>query len=369
MGVEVELEAFVLPDDLRIYKFFPGKSYKFYDHMRRRGIAFIDVRNLNELGDDPSEWKSGAVLKHIAADRVERAVADGEKRPSRIVRSQGDKATQTFLNGLLFEAKKGDLILMPQKDYTSNVLIGQLRDKPGKVRKLVAEDDGENYTYFGRRIKWLGSVEKRKLKAELIELLHIITPFFDVGQTHYDEIIRIAFDNFVYDQQFVATFRTGKHIFTPKDNFLTSVWLELLEVLEEAREDEEALPDGTIYDLVIGSDIEEEERDDLSISVQSPGWFRIRSTVPAPLASLALFAMAVANVPYEDAVEATVSAQVVRKADDTCMGDVDASVRDYIKLLGKDRWEQACRLAKQADSDAQLKANAQVAQAVKREDD
>lgn len=110
-------------------------------------------------------------------------------------------------------------------------------------------------------------------------------------------------------------------------------------MLEEAREDDEALPDGTIHDLVIGSDIEEEERDDLSISVQSPGWFRIRSTVAAPLASLALFAMAVANVPYEDAVEATVSAQLVRQADDTCMGDVDASVRDYIKILGKDRWE------------------------------
>lgn len=367
MGVEVELEAFVLPDDLRIYKFFPGKRYKFYDQMRRRGVAFIDVRDLDELGDDPSKWKSGAVLKHIAADRVERAVADGEPRPSRIVQSQGDKATQTFLNGLLFEAKQGDLILMPQKDYTSNVLIGQLRDKPGKVKKITAEDDGENYTYFGRRVKWLGSVEKRKLNAELIELLHIITPFFDVGQSHYNEIIRIAFDNFVYDQQFVATFRTGKNVFTPKDNFLTSVWLELLEVLEEAREDGQDLPAGTIYDLVIGSDIEEDERDDLSISVQSPGWFRIRSTVAAPLASLALFAMAVANVSYADAVKATVSAQVVRQADDACMGDVDSSVRDYIKLLGKDRWEQACRLAKQADADAQLKADAQVTQTANKE--
>lgn len=49
--------------------------------MRRRGIAFIDVRDLDELGDDLSEWKSGAVLKHIAADRVERAVAEGKKTP------------------------------------------------------------------------------------------------------------------------------------------------------------------------------------------------------------------------------------------------------------------------------------------------
>ncbi len=269
--------------------------------------------------------------------------------------------TQTFLYGLLFKAEKGDLILMPQKGYTTEVLIGQLLDDPGVVKTVKAKDDDGTHVYYGRRVKWVGKIEKRLFNAELVELLQTPVAFFDVGSSNYEQVYRLAFDNYVYDRQFVATFRTSKRVFTPKDNFVTSVWLELLEVLEEAREAGASLPNGdSIYDLVIGSNINEDDRDDLSISVQSPGWFRIRSVVASPLASLALFAMAVAGVPYDEAVGATTAAKVVRQADDTCMGDVDESVRAYIELLGKKRWEEACKLAKQADAETKLKADAQV---------
>lgn len=367
MAVSVNLDAIVIPDDHKVFKFFPGRDYEFYDLVGRSGIAFIDVRGLGPLGD-PSNWKDDALLNQISTDRVNRAVEAGEPRPTRLVRSQGDKATLTFLKGLLFTAKKGDFILMPQKGYTTDVRIGQLLDEPGKVVQVKDGHDLTSNTYFGRRVKWIGAIEKRKFSDHLVKLLHSRAPFFDVGRSEYEGVYRLTFDNFVYDDQYFATFRTGKAIFTPKDNFLTSVWLELFEVLEEARETSAKLPAGTIYDLVIASDIQESDRDDLSISVQSPGWFRIRSIVVAPLASLALFAMAAQGVAYDQAVAATTAAVVIHKADDSCMGDVDASVRDYIKLLGKDRWEQACRLAKQAESEAKLTAGATVVQSKTEED-
>lgn len=362
MTVEVRLDAAVLPHDHKIFKFFPGRDYEFYDFVSRTGVAFVDVRNLDQVGDDPAKWNSDAVLNHIAADRVNRAVEQGQERPTRLVRSQGDKATQTFLQGLLFKAKKGDLILMPQKGYTTDVKIGQLLDDAGTVVPVQLSPEEGSVKYFGRRVKWIGAVRKSKFSDSVIALLHSRAAFFDIGRSHYEGIYRLTFDNFVYEQQFFATFRTTKNIFTPKANFLTSVWLELFEVLEEARESEGGLGDGSIYDLVIDSDIKESDRDDLSISIQSPGWFRIRSLVAAPLASLALFAMAAQGVAFEDAVAATTSATVVGKADSGCMGDVDSSVRDYIVLLGKDRWEQACKLAKQAENEARLSAAATVVQ-------
>lgn len=373
MPIKVELDAYVLPDDHTVYKFFPGEDYKFYDAIRDASVAFMDVRGLDELGDEPEDWDQDEVLDLISQDRVERAVANGVARPKRLVNSQGDKLRKTLLYGLLFEADKGDLILMPKKGYTTTVLIGQLMDDAGETVKIKVKDDGDIHTYLGRRVKWVGGIEKRLFSADLVELLQTPVAFFDVGMSNYEQVYRLAFDNYIYDKQFVATFRTSKKIFNPKDNFLTSVWLELLEVLEEAREGGASLPRGaTIYDLVIGSNIDEGDRDDLSISVQSPGWFRIRSIVASPLASIALFAMAVQGVAFEEAVAATTAAKVVRQADDTCMGDVDASVRDYIKLLGKDRWEQACKLAKQAEADAKLKADARVkvvARAAKRKKD
>lgn len=363
MTVAVKLDAVVIPDDHKVFKFFPGRDYEFYDFIVRTGVAFIDVRNLGELGSDPSRWKDNALLNHISTDRVERAVEAGQERPTRLVRSQGDKATLTYLKGLLFKAKKGDFVLMPQKGYTTKVMVGQLLDDPGTVVALSQANDFGKTEYFGRRVKWIGGVEKRKFSDTLVKLLHSRAPFFDVGRSEYEGVYRLTFDNFFYDDQYFATFRTKKEIFTPKDNFLTSVWLELFEVLEEARESESKLSKGSIYDLVIESDINEKDRDDLSISVQSPGWFRIRSIVAAPLASLALFAMASQGIAYDQAITATTSASVISDANADCMGDVDASVRAYIELLGKERWEQACKLAKQAESESKLTAGATVAHA------
>ncbi len=361
MATEVLLDAYVLPDDHSVFKFFPGEGYKFYDVIRDTGVAIIDIRQLEDISEDPSEWDDESVLAAITEDRLARAEEGGKDRPDRVVHSSGDKMNLTFLNGLLFKAKKGDLILMPQKGYTTEVLIGELEDDAGEVWTIEAQDDGTKWKYFGRRVVWVGSIEKRLFKRELIEQLQTPVAFFDVGVSNYDQVYRLAFDNYVYDQQYVGTIRTDKRIFTPKDNFLTSVWLEMLEVLEGARESGRSLPaDMSIYELVIDSDISEDERDDLSISVQSPGWFRIRSQAPSPLASLALYALALAGVSYDEAVAATVSAKVVRQADDSCMGDVDASVRDYIRSLGRNRWAQACTLAKQADAEAKLKVQAQV---------
>jgi hypothetical protein len=151
---------------------------------------------------------------------------------------------------------------------------------------------------------------------------------------------------------------SSKNVFTSKDNLLSSLWFELIEVLEEARENDDELTVDSIYELAVDSEIDEDDRNDLSIYVQSPGWFRWRSQKIEPLAAIALFAMATANVPYAEAKEATVSAQVVRQADDQCLGEVDEAVKRYLELLGKARWEQACKLAVKAQSQATLRANA-----------
>lgn len=358
MSINVALGTYILPKDHKVWKYFPGKDYKFHDLVSQTAIALIDVRNLDDLEGGSDLWGDVELLEHIAEDRIQRRVEAGYARPDRLVRSQGDKATLTFLRGLLFTAKKGDLIVMPDKGYTTAVRIGMLLDEPGVLKTVTAEDDDKIQRYYGRRVKWIGEIEKRRLSDQLIGQLHSQAAFFDLGRSHYEEVYDRAFDDYVYDKQFVATFRTSKNIFTSKDNLLSSLWFELIEVLEEARESETDLTIDSIYELAVESDIDEDDRNDLSISVQSPGWFRLRSLTVEPLAAIALYTMAVASVPYNQAMAATVSAQVVRQADQQCLGEVDQSVKDYLELLGKDRWEQACKLAAKAESQATLKADA-----------
>lgn len=361
MSIDVALGTYILPADHKVWKYFPGKDYKFHDVVSETAVALIDVRDLNDLGNDPAKWAEDDLLDHIAADRIERRVEAGAPRPDRFVRSAGDQATLTFLQGLFFTAKKGDLIVMPDKGYTTGVKIGMLLDKRGVLKTVKAKDSNdETYTYYGRRVKWVGEIEKRKLSDELIAQLHSLAAFFDLGLSRYEEIYDKAFDDYVYDGSFVSTFRTSKNIFTSKDNLLSSLWFELIEVLEEARENDEDLTVDNIYELAVESEIDEDDRNDLSIYVQSPGWFRWRSQKIEPLAAIALFTMATANVSYAEAKQATVSAQIVRKADDQCLGDVDEAVKRYLELLGKDRWEQACKLAVKAETQATLKANAKL---------
>lgn len=358
MATDVELGTYILPDDHKVWKFFPGKSYKFHDLVWRTSIALIDVRGLSELGRNPAKWTDEALLTHIAADRVQRRVEAGAKPPSRLVRSAGDKAILTFLRGLLFTAKKGDLILMPDKGYTTLVQVGIFEDEPGKLESVRAKDDKGTHRYYGRKVQWIGEIEKRKLGDNLINLLHSRAAFFDVGRANYEEVYSKAFDDYVYDGQYVATFRTSKLVFTSKDSLLSSLWFELIEVLDGASTANTQLAIDDIYELAVESNIAEDDRNDLSIYVQSPGWWRWRSLTVEPLVAAALFAMAVGSVPFDEAKAATVTAQVVRQADVQCLGVIDQTVKDYLNLLGAKRWEQACKLAGKAHTQATLNAHA-----------
>jgi hypothetical protein len=366
VSIKVNLDAYVLPDDHRLYKFFPGKAYKFYDQVFDNDLAFIDVRGLDALGDDYTAWTDEDIVTAIAKDRVERFVADGGDRPSRLVRSTRDKANRTFLKGLLFEARKGDFIVMPTKDLGAEVQVGELLDEPGDLRTIRTSDGGYIGNYYGRRVKWLNPIQKRLLDASLIKLLQTPATFFRIRDEFRAPIYKIALDNYVLDGHFVATFRTSKRIFTSKDNLLSSLWFELIEVVEEAREEGKDLAVSSIYQLAVESEIDEDERNDLSIYVQSPGWFKLRSLLASPFVAMALFALASAGISFDEARAATVTAQVVQSADASCLGQVDQAVKEYLELLGKNRWEEACTLATKANHVATLKTKATLRKTRKR---
>jgi hypothetical protein len=354
MVTEVDLGAFILPDDHRIFKFFPGRSYKFEDVVGRTGVAYLDVRGLDDFGPLAS-WDEEAILTHIAQDRVRRMVEEGGRQPSRIVRSPRDKANLTFLNGLLKDAQKGDLILMPTAGR--DVKVGMFASRAGSTTKVTSRGRGSTEIYLGRKVTWLKTVSQDALPAPLFRLLVSPAAFFPLNEAFYPLLYRLIFDSFVHDGVYVSTFRTSKDIFTSKDNLLTSLWFELIEVLGQASEQGASLS-GSIYDLAVQSDIEEAERNDLSILVQSPGWFRLRALTVEPLVAIALFTLATAGTPYDEAVAAQTTATTVRPTSTGCLSAVDESVRQYIELLGKDRWDASCELAVKANERATLDTNA-----------
>src|SRR5688572_13746998 len=126
--INVALDAYVLPEDHQVYKLFPGKTYRYFGAVRDSNIAFLDVRGLEELDDDPRKWKDADVLKVISDDRWAREldrISRGLQPLTTPGVSRTDKRTLTFLKGLLLTAKRGDLVVIPPSGYRREVLIGE----------------------------------------------------------------------------------------------------------------------------------------------------------------------------------------------------------------------------------------------------
>ena len=147
-AIEVELNAYVIPDDHHVFKCSPGKTYRFYELVREANVVFPDVRGLDRLDADSAKWTDQSILNAINADRWARELESREKGNEPVGSqsiSPSDKKTLIFLRRLFFEAKKGDLVIVPAAGYDKEVLIGEFTTGPGTLRSVTAQDG----SYYG----------------------------------------------------------------------------------------------------------------------------------------------------------------------------------------------------------------------------
>lgn len=90
--IEVELDAYAIADNHRVYKCSPGKTYRFYEVVRAAEVAFPDIRGLADLEMDASNWDDDRVLKTIASDRWAREL---ESRARNNKHKSGSDAVST----------------------------------------------------------------------------------------------------------------------------------------------------------------------------------------------------------------------------------------------------------------------------------
>jgi hypothetical protein len=365
----VSLDAYIVPEDHKVYKCFPGKAYRFYELVRDESVVFLDILGLDQLDDDSTKWKRAEVIDIIQADRQKREadlIARGHKVRKRTGYSatgysRTDRRGTTFAIGLYQTAKKGDLIVVPAEGYQRDVLVGELLDAPGKVVEIKSKDsNGETVTYVGRRVKWLGRQPKRLFSDEMIGLLHSQTAFFDIGKRNYEAIYEIAYENFTAGDLYVASFKTTKQHFTSRDNLIVSVWFEALAAIRDAveRGETDALQDLSFYQIALAAGAS--EASELSININSPGEFILKSTREFALVAMALFTLATAHPTAAAAQTAHVEAKIVGNASTECLGKVDESVRRYVEALGAKGWREACKMAVEARDSATLKTEARL---------
>lgn len=359
-SLEVELDAYVLPNSHTVWKATAGKTHRFYRAVRDANTIFPDIRDLETLGDDPSKWKQEDLLKAIADDRWQRELvsrARGNQEQSSEGINKNDRGILTFANRLWLEAKKGDLILVPAEGWREPVLIGEILSDAGDITKIEAQDGDYTGTFFGRRVSWRAAVHKADLSDELIAVVHTRAAVFPIAESLKEEVYRLAYGNFVYKGNFVAEFRTSKERFTAEDSAVVGTWLNALDVLRNALESGDSREGETFAELGLDK-LPDELAAELKINIQSPGEIFVRTTGPFALALMTLFALGGCSAQAVDKNAVTVRLKHVGGGDPAVQQQVEKSVSAIKTALGEKRIEKSNLLVARAQKDAMVSTRA-----------
>lgn len=356
--IVVELDAYVISDDHRVFKCSPGKTYRFYKEVKRANAVFLDIRGLDQLSENAENWDDKEILKIIADDRWNREVQSRERGNEPVGQEGIGKSDRTklgFLKALLFEAKVGDLIVVPVDGYNKDVLIGEVLDPPGDFRSIVAQDEEADFVYLGRRVQWRAGIPKRLLSEQLIKAIHTQTALFMLARDLHEEIYRLAYQNFVYRGEFAAEFLTAKEKFTAEDHAVFSTWLNGFDVLRNTQQSpSDRLP--SFYELGLTS-LDDALAADVRIDIQSPGDIFVKSVGPFAMALMVFFALPSCDSQQIIDNGVTVKLKVVGSSDGT-NASVEQCVNSMAIALGVARLDEACSLSDRAAKDAKLTTRA-----------
>lgn len=350
--IEVNLDAFVLPDGHRCFKLFPGNAYKLNKEIVRAKAAILDIYGLDSLPHDPALWTDAALRKIIADDRIRREIAGQKvvKRPA----SQDTKRLK-FLKNLIFEAKKGDLVVVPLgKGLDGEVAIGEFADDPGVVTKVTLPFESGELTTWGRSVKWLDVLQRKVFTLDLNSRLHAPTAFHIIESSFKEEIYLAAYKSFTYDDIYVASFPSKKEKFTTTDQALIGLWFNGISVIHQYGTGGAAIPDGKdFYELGL-----EEIGVDLDLVRNSPISVILRTIGPLAFSALALYPLAAEGATLTDLKDITITTKHVAGATKNCEVIVPADLQRIVKGLGHGRWDHSCRVGKRIDEGATVKPTA-----------
>lgn len=363
MTIEIELDAYIIPSDHAVWKSTAGKTHRFYRAVRDAKAIFPDIRGLDALAGDPKDWTDQHLLEAIALDRWKRDHKNDDQDDQDNQGEGGLKVTKqdrkvlTFLKRLWFEAKIGDLILVPPDGWHEPVMIGEVLSEAGDIVAVNAKDGEYQGVFYGRRVAWRTSVAKQDLTPELLTVVHTRTAVFSAPDSIKEEVYRHAFGNFVYRDRYVSEFRTTKERFTTDDSVAVSVWLNGFDVLRNALEHGDKRASDSFSALGLDQ-LPTELAAEMKINIQSPGEIFVRTVGPFALSLMALFTLSACDAAAVDKDQVTVRLKKVGVGTDGVEQLIEDDVNALKTALGQNRLREANKYGKRAKEDGQLTTRA-----------
>ncbi|WP_373413724.1 hypothetical protein [Ensifer aridi] len=257
------------------------------------------------------------------------------------------------------EAKKGDLIAVPPRNFAGKVHIGEFADDPSQI----FEQEVERYPgdpIPARNIRWLGAIEKVDLPVRVIEAFRKPTPLLLVGMSDRDSFYSAAYRNYYREGHYSATFDVTSAEFDTTSGSVIPAFFNFVaaNTQEVDRQSGRAWSFGEGAFRSVG-----DYAPHLAIDIQSPGILSIASQYITPLVASALLALALTIGPAaadESFLAALQIGNSAAPADDPCVVPVREQVITQMRLMGYDKWAPACELLREAAEKTGLQSEAVV---------
>jgi hypothetical protein len=364
----LDLRAKRLDEKSKIYVARPGANYRFYDLFVERNfvgpdLPALNLPHFNDISEIPiyahvaraaeiRRWHLAGRREDLAPDRdidyyLDRTYGRSVSQLSRVVKA--------YFGGM----QKGDLLVVPPASFRGLAQIGELTDEPNDVVRTYVDRYGSDWLE-GRHVNWLASFPKSDLPATTLDALQKPSPLFLLPRDYMPKIFRRAYGTYYSDGEYSVRFEVKSEKFRTEDDlyiqgffgFVTSNTLRVMAGQAEML----AFAEGAFA-------AKGDSAPELFTNVNSPGGISLKSALITPIVISALFTLAVVVGPEAQTLAEQALLQVTNSAvaaDDICTAEVNHQVITQLRLLGYNRWVEACNFARDAANATGLESEATI---------
>ncbi|TAU80459.1 hypothetical protein ELI41_29575 (plasmid) [Rhizobium leguminosarum] len=354
--IRVDIHTREILADTRIYVARPGPNYKFYELFVDRNFVGPDLPGLDlpafdrlaEVEDFMERVKRSVAIRRYAV-RGERDIpvpaadlADYVDAPTSRSIAQFARVARAYFSTM----KAGDLIIVPPANFRGLAHIGELTGPPNQI-KATYPNLYPGTPLQGRNVAWRAVLEKAKLPAQALDALQKPSALFLLTREAWPAIFRRAYGSYSMPGEYGARFEITSEKFQTTDDFLIQAFFNFVskntELVQAGSDDLLSLRDGA---FAAGG-----AAPDLYTNVNSPGGLSLKSLIVTPIVIAVMLTLAISvGVEAYAAAEAgtLVFGNSQAPAGDQCTVEVSNQVVTQLRLLGYDRWSEACEVARSA---------------------
>jgi len=366
----VDLACRVIPADHKAFIARPGRDsrlFRLFDEASAIGpelpyLGLADGTPLSEYEDIEERVKRAIAVRNWHPRR------QPEFAPARDLESYTAQTNVrslaqhvSIVRGYFEKASKGDFAIVTPKAFGEQAKIVEFIDDPESRIEIAAPDFFGDDPLTARRVRTLARVPKGKLPVRILDILSKPSALVLLEKSEREAIYNLALSSFFMEGTYSVRFDVEAEDYNTDDDILLKAFIKFVTANTVAT----AI---THDNAVMG--IKEATfaptagfSSELRTSINSPGFIELVSKNLIPAAVAALFALAVQVGP--SAVQAAKENTIVfgnsqAGPDDPCTAPVSETVLLQLRLLGLDKWSEACQIARQVEEKADLKGSTTV---------